>query len=147
VNVQIPVTADKLLVQFAQAFPNWNPGGNYALLYQSALTGARKAIASSVQEAQAVDNQNGKQVQVIDDLVTMPPASIKDAMTIGNFLAANTVASINTLSSTMGHQFEDQGSFMQAMYQSQEALRRSPGMSTLISTFSLLPTQLQNVGH
>lgn len=145
VNVKIPLTADQLLIQFANAFPSWNPSGPYAAIYQSAVTGARKAMVMAIQESQAIDNQVGKQDQTIATLVKTPPGSIKDSMAISNVLAANVVASVNSLQSTMGHQFTDQGQFLSGMYASQEALRRSPGMANLISTFSALPARLQNV--
>ncbi len=144
-NVKIPLTADQLLIQFANAFPSWNPTGPYAAIYQSAITGARKAMVTAIQESQMIDNQVGKQDQTIATLIKTPPASIKDSMAISNVLAANVVASVNSLQSTMGHQFNDQGQFLSGMYASQEALRRSPGMATLISTFSALPARLQNV--
>lgn len=144
-NVKIPLTADQLLVKFANAFPSWNPSGPYAAIYQSAVTGARKALATAIQESQAIDNQVGTQDSTVTALIKTPPASIKDAMTISNYLAANVVASVNSLQSTMGHQFTDQGQFLSGMYASQEALRRSPGMATLISTFSALPARLQTV--
>jgi hypothetical protein len=102
-------------------------------------------MVTAIQESQMIDNQVGKQDQTIATLIKTPPASIKDSMAISNVLAANVVASVNSLQSTMGHQFNDQGQFLSGMYASQEALRRSPGMATLISTFSALPARLQNV--
>jgi hypothetical protein len=144
-NVQTPPQMDKLLVQFATAFPSWNPGGSYAALYSNALYNARRAMATAAQEAQAADNRHAQTNATIQTLITNPPSSIKDGMAISQYLGASTIASINDMSSTMSHMYVDQGNFLQAEYERQEAERRSPAVASLISTFSYLPTTLQNV--